>query len=435
MLAPNTINDKRATVLLLVLWCIAMLSAATISPPEDYRGSSFELQSILPPTWIKLAKLVSRGGTLVVLAYSVVRFAADPRLTRAILGILPIALYTAWAVLSTSWSALPSVSLQQSFTLGMLVMLAVMIGLCWRSAEDTSQLLWLLTSVMTCLAAGLLLLRFAAPQYGALTKDASGVFHSTAAGAMSSLTLLLLLLAAFLWGWKWSWQLLVPGLLIHTAVMVVGGNRLSLVLCIFFGCSAAIIYLPKQRVAVLAVIGGILGTIYLAIDSRLTWLRATLGQFGTFASQGQSRKSLESLSGREEMWEIMWKSFQQASLKGHGFFVTSSTGDIFVWDDWGNWTAHNWLLQLLVTTGLIGGVLLISGLLGVVVGVAWKYRTDPRLAQFLGILFLWYVGWGILNASYLGPLQPESIVFAVVLGLAISLLIRDKPPASLESQP
>ena len=430
MLAPNTLNDQRSRVLQLALWCLTMLSFVSISPPENFRGGAAGLQSILPPTVIKLAKLGSRSATLVVIAYSVTHFATDPRLTRAILGILPVFLYVAYAIISTSWSALPAVTLQQSVTLLMLLMLGVTIGLSWRSVEDTSKLLRRVTVVMTCLATGLLVLRLGAPQYGALTKDASGVFHSTAAGAMSSVTVMVLLLSALLWGWKWSRQMLVPGLLIHTTLLVIAGNRLSLGLCLLLGCGAVTVYLPKQRVAALAIACGILGTMYLALDSRLTVFRDSVGEVGVFASQGQSRRSLESLSGRAEMWEAMWKSYLDSPLVGHGYFVTSAGGEVYVWHEWGNWTAHNWTLQLLVTTGAIGGVLLIGGLLWVAMAVATKYRFDPRLAQFLGVLFLWYLGWGMLNASYLGPLQPESIVFAVVLGLAVSMLLREDTFAS-----
>lgn len=427
-------NEPQTRVLRLAIWCVTLLSFVTISPPEDYRNGDVGLQSILPPAVIKLSKLGSRGATLIVIAYSVTRFAADPRLTRALLGILPIFLYAVYAVLSTCWSALPAVSLQQSGTLLMLIMLGVMIGLSWQSVADTSRLLRQLTLVMTCLASGLLLLRFAAPQYGALTKDASGMFHSTAAGAMSSVTVMVLLLSALLWGWKWSQQMLVPGLLIHGLLLVVAGNRLSLGLCLALGCGLVAIYLPKQKVAVLAMVCGILGTLYLAIDSRLDVFRTRVGEVGVFASQGQSRRSLESLSGRAEMWDAMWKSYLEAPLRGHGYFVTSSRGEVYVWHEWGNWTAHNWALQLLVTTGAIGGALLIGGLLWAALGVASKYRVDSRLAQFLGVIFLWYLGWGMLNASYLGPLQPESIVFAVVLGLAVSMLIRENTSASVGSE-
>ena len=46
-------------------------------------------------------------------------------------------------------------------------------------------------------------------------------------------------------------------------------------------------------------------------------------------------------------------------------------------------------------------------------------RGTVRLAVFLTVIGLWYMGWGQLCESFMGPVQPEAVVFFTVLGLAI----------------
>ena len=46
----------------------------------------------------------------------------------------------------------------------------------------------------------------------------------------------------------------------------------------------------------------------------------------------------------------------------------------------------------------------------------------PRVASLTLGVAAWYFGWGVFNSSVLGPLQPESVVFFCVLGLACGRL-------------
>ena len=45
--------------------------------------------------------------------------------------------------------------------------------------------------------------------------------------------------------------------------------------------------------------------------------------------------------------------------------------------------------------------------------------ASRRTSILFAVLLTWYMGWGLLNASLLGPLQAESVVFFVVLGVAL----------------
>ena len=47
-----------------------------------------------------------------------------------------------------------------------------------------------------------------------------------------------------------------------------------------------------------------------------------------------------------------------------------------------------------------------------------------KLGAFLLLLGVWYLGWGQLCESFMGPVQPESVVFYCLFGLAISQVRR-----------
>ena len=118
----------------------------------------------------------------------------------------------------------------------------------------------------------------------------------------------------------------------------------------------------------------------------------------------------------------MWASYLDAPALGHGYFVTSRTGGIHVWHETANWSAHNLLLQVLVTTGAAGAALFLTGFAAVPVLAAVRLLRTPHyrgFAALAGLLGAWAFGWGLLNESFMGPLQPESVLYFFLYGLAV----------------
>jgi O-antigen ligase len=170
-------------------------------------------------------------------------------------------------------------------------------------------------------------------------------------------------------------------------------------------------------------------TVYVIADPSLTWLGGIFDIVGRYTSRGQTAEQLAALSGRTEMWTAIWESYLQSPWIGHGYFVTSSTGELYVWFTWANWTAHNLWLQTLATTGLVGAALLAWGLLkaaACLIGGLVRQGVDRRLAGILGVTLAWHAAWGLANESFVGPVQPESVVFFVIIGAAIGLFAKPR---------
>ncbi len=403
-----------------LLW---MLPFVTISAPEDWVASRFGTAPIMPPEWIKLIKLVGRGSAIAITLFALLGVWQHRKRVPVLRIMLPLGLFGVYSVSSTLWSPLPSTSLTQSATMVMAILFAMYIAVIWESDQDTERLIKHAALAIFLLSILLLALHFGMPRSGSLTKNSSGVLHSTNAGAAGGLCILLTLSARLLWKSPWSaWWL--PIVATEAVMMMIGGNRLSLFVSGAVVGILLAITLHRGLAALLMFVFAVSAILYLAVDPRLELGEQAARDLGVFAKQGQTSNELGSLSGRSEMWEKMLNSFMDSPILGHGYFVTSKSGKIYVWYEWGNWTAHNVILQLLVTTGVVGCLLLLTGLGSIALGVAsGRRRLDGARNSLLlvALASLWFVGWSFLNESFMGPLQPETVVFALMLGVAAGM--------------
>ena len=361
------------------------------------------------------------AGALLILSWTLLQHAGRDRLW-AVLGKLgPLVLFSCWALLSTAWSSLPMISLNQSASLLALVVLAISIATFCRGPQDTSTIVRRLSWGLLALSSCLLLLRFAMPDVGSMTRDAGGVLHATYSASTAALGLLLVVAGVLLYDWRWSRRLLIPALAVHTPVLLLSANRMSFVMLLL--ALAVMLAAPRRRrfIPLAVLIGSLVATVYLSLDPGHVLLERGADSVGAYASRGQTGLELSALSGREEMWRAIWKSYQQSPWIGHGYFVSSKSGQLLVWYEWGNWTAHNALLQVLVTTGAIGATLLLLGFVRLAWSVWRSYRQGDVSGQhpaLLAVAAVWFAGWSCLNESFAGPLQPECVVFFTLVGLA-----------------
>ena len=170
---------------------------------------------------------------------------------------------------------------------------------------------------------------------------------------------------------------------------------------------------------------GVCGVVYLAVDLELGLTESIVDIVSTYSARGQNITQLSKLSGREEMWTAMWSSFLESPWIGHGYFVSSAKGEIYVWYLRANWTAHNFWLQLLVSTGIFGAALMVWSQAGLALPMlrnVLRRDVDWKLGVLVAAVIAWQFGWGLNNESFAGPLQPESVVWFVILGIAVGRL-------------
>ncbi|WP_390881387.1 O-antigen ligase family protein [Thalassoroseus pseudoceratinae] len=208
----------------------------------------------------------------------------------------------------------------------------------------------------------------------------------------------------------------------HTMVLVLSANRLCFLVNAITLLTVFYFYGSRLLTSISLATLCILGTSYLLIDPYFSLFESLGSNVVSYASRGQDVSQLSALSGREEMWTAQWKSFLESPVIGHGYFVTSKEGQMYVWYNWANYTAHNLVLQVAVTTGVVGLTLFLLGLVRSYLKATYQLRHKPnyrRLGDFLGLIGMWYLGWSTMNESIMGPVQPESVFFFVMLGIAI----------------
>jgi O-antigen ligase len=383
--------------------------------PEGYDG--------LVPLFARF-KVVARLITILALSVVVLlTIRTEPkRALKTAKLFLPMGMFCGYAICSTAWSALRAETLGQAASLCTLVLMAFAISMLLRTPKDFCNLMASLTGLLIGISLILLITGLVLPVTGHMTRDGEGLGHATYSGSTAALTALILVACYLLSTWQWPSRLLVVGMPILGAVIIISANRLSMAISLLLIGVAISLFGSRVLISGLLICIAIMGTLFLLVDPGFSSLQGSLD----YLSRNQSSEEIGSLSGRSDMWEIMWDSFLESPILGHGYFVTSSTGELYMWYALKNWTAHNVALQALVTTGIVGVVLLILGLAVPAVAFARTSATNGshrRMKWFVALIFAWYALWGILNESIMGPLQPESVVFFWIFGSMIGASI------------
>ena len=177
-------------------------------------------------------------------------------------------------------------------------------------------------------------------------------------------------------------------------------------------------------IAAIVVVFSLAVAAYLVLDPGLEVAEGSLQSTTAFMQRGESWEQLLSLNGRVELWDIICREIRKSPICGWGYFVTSETGMIVIWSFPGtNMSAHNVVLQVLVSTGVIGVALFACALAVPAIRVLRSASQGPEaraLAVFVMLLWTWHFGWGQLCSSFMGPIAPETVVFYSTFGLALS---------------
>jgi len=419
------------TILFVVVWALVLF---TFSMPDRADGvGTIDIISKL--------KLAARGVSLLILSVMLLRQFGSLRGSAVMKTLLPFGLFVIWGMVSVAWSPLKSVSAGQIGSFAVLVLLAANIATYWKSNACTSQVFFQLSLVLLFFNVGLVAVRFLFADLGSAIRSEDALVHSTMAGANASLGIILLFGARMVWGWRWSRVLLLPGVAVHATQLYLAHSRTAMAATILACTLLYVVFVNRQLIWAGLLLACCAAGVYLAFDPAFELMGSVVSS-GTEYAERDEHSSISNFSGRSEMWEVVWQSFMTSPLIGHGYFVSSATGELLVWYEYGNWTAHNGALQVLVSTGLIGGLLMLWGLgrpARIMLASLRQGTETNRLIHFLLVLATWFFVWGTMNETFVGPLQPESVVFFAMLGLgiggALSVLqsANNKSPAAATS--
>lgn len=413
---PRLRGWVRSTFFVACLWAPALLTFSWVGREGPLSVAALDLIAV-----------VKGGARVVALLSAVLAIAtfATPRSARHVAhAFLPFALFAAWAGLSVSWSPLTTVSLGQWIGLLTLLLTAVGVALLSEETEAFASICLQLAAMLLAASTLVLAVHAVAPQASGMLEtrvgSSPGLIHPTAAAATASLGLLLGVAAASSTPWIWARWLLLPVVLVQGTAIYVAQRRAALFLVALL-VPLLLWIRASRRLRLIVVTFTLLAAVgYWGSDPQLERAAAASRGVAQYLRRNDSPESLLSLNGRLPLWRTIGREVARAPAIGHGYFVTSQAGRIEIWTRHENLTAHNVFLQVLVSTGAIGLLLFLWGLLRPIT-IAARGVSDPGLRIVLGVPLCWYLGWGMVTDSFMGPVRAESVVFFALLGAAVAL--------------
>lgn len=206
------------------------------------------------------------------------------------------------------------------------------------------------------------------------------------------------------------------------------------------GCSLAMLAIIGTRGSVLALAGALaVGAVVAAVDRGRATLRSGAaaltiavgilvgGALVAFTPTGQRLLSAAPINDRVLIWTGAWREFLARPLLGWGpdslatgFGLTRPDGfeAVFNQHELVDDEAHNWIIQALATTGIVGAVTLVA----LVVGSSWLLFRQRRgvnapVVWPLGLAALAYWGNSLLSPDAVGIAWIPWVIFAGTAGL------------------
>ena len=386
----------------LLFACLLLLPTALSFPG---RGGPLDLGAF---DSVAILKATLRGSAFVLLGLLALRLNSNARMLPVLRRIAPLALFAAWCGISFLWSPLMTVSLGHAMELVTMVLLVICAGILVDSEEKLKTLFCHLFLALFSLAALTLILE--APMIIAGERP-TGYLHPNALGSISATALFLLLACRVLWNWHWTRVLVLPGVTVCLAAIFFARSRSSFLVAIVL---AILFWICRGRALLVTAL--FVGGALMAFVPYVTTVANLPDTAENYLLRGQTQDDLMGASGRDELWALALTSFRESPLLGHGYYMLSSSGTMYVWQKQQYQTAHNLGLHVLTGTGTIGALLFLWGF-----GVAFAPIVGARREKLMFLTLLlsaWFLLVGCFELSILGPVDPASVAFFAILGAA-----------------
>lgn len=187
-------------------------------------------------------------------------------------------------------------------------------------------------------------------------------------------------------------------------------------------------------VILMALLAGSLGLVMM-LEPQL--VQALVQAAAKLISRSGQTSEITSFTGRSDIWAASWKLIQAKPLFGYGMGSIRAELPKAYADVWGNTytTAHNFILESLISVGITGTALLLGVLVSMTVGLI---KLVPRFSKrdtrsdttWVGInalrcaVFLWT--YSSMEKSFAGTLQPTTMTFGLCVASFVFLALQDR---------
>jgi O-antigen ligase len=325
-------------------------------------------------------------------------------------------LYVGWCAFSILWSVEPQQTFRKLAILGL--MLVGAFGLARRfSLED---LIWIAVTALAGFVA-----------VGVLAETASGTFRpwrsdyrfaGTCHPNDQGLQCALLALGAGFVAWQgkdrpWVRRLVIAGAL---AGLALSKSRTTLAALVF--AAAVALILRSRGTQRWLVLSGCLTAVALVGIGASFISVAALDQTADVASMGR-RENVTSLTGRLPLWHQLWKAADDHLVAGHGFGAFWGEKNVLKYSEIFSWHiphGHNAYLDLILSIGILGGLLYLTWILAVAGTAALQHERDGRPAHvFVVSLVVFSLVHGVTESKFPGAGIAGFILFTLLAAATI----------------
>jgi O-antigen ligase len=389
--------------------------------------------------WLAVLKLLARMGCLGVLVVVLVRLRKPAGFRSVTRALVPFGLFAAWAMVSSLWSPIPTVSFPKAvglLTCVLLARLAAAIAIDERGFSSLIKHLAVLTLTFTL--ANIIGTRFyATPEMveSLNTYDmprAGVLMHFNIAAQISGICVLLVVMGCFLFKWKWARMLLPPVAVLGLSFLWYANSRMALLATAIALAGFAVLTLNFRQILALSLLPAIIASILFIVDP-LTGYSRIVGKYAAdHLMRGQDAKQLEEFSGRVEKWKLALDSFVDSPIAGRGYDFISKDKMVFVNGAWQPLPAHSMYLDVLVGTGLIGALLFLWAVASAIrPALCWlrsPVRGQRRRAVFCLVMAGWFFVVGCTEVAFLSAISAVSVVAFCNFGMIVAMVVSQPVP-------
>jgi exopolysaccharide production protein ExoQ len=382
----------------------------------------FAMALFLPMLFI--VQLGTMGAAMVAALVPVYLFVRRERLERVLIARSMLFIIPAFAVFSTVWSEAPKETLKYAIELGITVVAGVLISSA-RSQE----------AVLRGMAVAFLAYALAAVVIGGTVGIGVGAGGSAMSGLTDSKNLLadiastglLVSMAVAMMairGRKWLWLAFGVFAMAIEFYAVTGARSAGALLGLAMGVGGMLALLPLLAAgkAVRAWLTSVVAVILIAVGLSYRWLAQAMIEIGASVFDKDP-----TLTGRTYLWYRAADLIQEKPMLGRGYYAFWLQGNIDAEGLWryfgiqerGGFTFHNTLVDILVTLGWVGALVIAATLLVAAVLLVRKFVERPNLAMvfWVGILLYQVSRMGIETIG-VAPFYFSTALFFAALGAA-----------------
>jgi exopolysaccharide production protein ExoQ len=415
--APWRVRVLTAATLVLGFWFVGhslsysktMLQESAIS--ADRVENHFAEQQSETTTSSAVGYFILGGLGGVCLIYSAAEKVQWRPLLLALCGV-----YVAWCGLSMLWSVEPAQTFRKLAILGL--MLIGSFGLARRvTLED---LVWVAVLSLGGFVAIGVLAEIVSGTFRPWRGDYrfSGTCHPNDQGLQCAL----LALGAGFAVWEgrdrpWLRRLVIAGAL---AGLALSKSRTTLA-ALVFAAAVALVLRSRGTQRWLVVSACLTGVALVGMAASFVSV-AALDQTADVASMGR-RENVTSLTGRLPLWHQLWKAADDHLVAGHGFGAFWGEKNVLRYSEIFSWHiphGHNAYLDLVLTIGVVGGVLYLLWIGAAALLAAWQHERDGRPAHiFVVCLVLFSIVHGATESKFPGAGIGGFLLFAAIAATSI----------------